>query len=62
VSCLSPARALALAPAAWLARQAPTSWSQYERRAVRGFVLAAVPITIWQAWLFVLRLRRREEG
>jgi hypothetical protein len=41
---------------------APTSWSQYERRAVRGFATVVVPITIWQAWLFVRRLRGRGEG
>ena len=38
---------LSLAPARWLAWQAPTTWSQYERRITRGFVTAAVPITIW---------------
>jgi hypothetical protein len=51
---------LSLAPAAWLARSSPTTWSQYERRTIRGFVLAAIPITIWQAWLFVRRLRGGE--
>jgi hypothetical protein len=40
--------AAALAPAAWLARQAPTRWTQYERWVLRGFATAAGPITVWQ--------------
>ena len=51
---------LSVAPARWLARQAPTGWRAYERRVTRGFVVAAVPITAWQAVLFVRRLRRGE--
>jgi hypothetical protein len=51
---------LSLAPANWLARHTPTSWEQYERRVMRGFVTVAVPITAWQAWLFVRRLRGRD--
>jgi hypothetical protein len=41
---------LSVAPARWLARQAPATSSQYE----------GIPITAWQVWLFVRRLRRRE--
>jgi hypothetical protein len=48
---------LSAAPAAYLARSSPTSWAEYERRAVLGFETVAIPITIWQAWLFVRRLR-----
>jgi hypothetical protein len=48
---------LSLAPASWLARRSPTTWSQYERRAARGFATVAAPITLWQAWLFVRQLR-----
>lgn len=49
--------ALSLAPAAWLARTEGATWWLYERRVLRGFVTAAVPITVWQGWLFVRRLR-----
>lgn len=48
---------LSVAPARWLARQAPATWSQYERRITAGFVTVAIPITIWQGWLFLRRLR-----
>jgi hypothetical protein len=50
---------LSLFPAAWLARRAPTTWREHERRTVRGFMVAAVPITLWQGALFVRRLLAR---
>jgi hypothetical protein len=51
---------LSMAPANWLARRTPTNWQQYEQHVMRGFATAAVPITLWQAWLFVQRLRGRD--
>lgn len=49
---------LSLFPAYWLARETPTTWRLYERRVRRGFVTAAIPITVWQVWLLVRRLLR----
>lgn len=51
---------LSLAPAAWLARHEGATWRLYERWAARGFVTVAIPITLWQAALFVRRLRGEE--
>lgn len=47
-------------PARHLARITPTSWRDYERRVLVGFLVSGAVIIPWQLWLATLRAGRKQ--